>query len=229
MSGGEGKSIEDCAIDCYVKATGLIKEDRTIKKDVAKKMYERNAFGDLAWKKVINDGVDKCEYEPQNSTIAALIKFYNCVNDILSENCVNFIHSFECLPTEELFEKCRNIQPNCNEWPPSYPHPEVCCKPPQLISENLRSKCRIECQRKEFFIVKQSECVNNCMFIETGLRVGGKVDFAVVKEMLAENTNKTEEWEKSIDIAVENCEKLLKGEKKTSIASLQLIVFGSRV
>lgn len=205
------ESREECATDWYVNVTGLLKEG-VLRKDVAKKLYENNSFGDSAWKKVIAEGVDKCEFETHNSTvIAELIKFYNCVNDHLTDNCANFIHSDECYSTEEYFEKCRNIQPNCNEWPAGYPHPEACCKTPQLISEALRMKCRLECQRKEFFITKQSECVNNCTYIETGLRNGGKFDFTVVKKMLTDNTIKLDEWEKSLDAAVDNCEKLMKG------------------
>lgn len=203
----------ECAVECYVNMTNLIK-DGTINKAAAIKIYENNGFHDAAWSKQIREGVDKCSYDPTGPLEHNLLKFYNCVDDFLSENCVHSIQTAECEPTEEFYDHCRNIQPNCTSWPRTLMHPESCCKTPQILSQELNDKCRIECQRKEFFSQRQFECAHNCSYLESGLIVEGKVNFAVVKKMLSENSKNAEAWEKPIDSAVETCEKNLKGEKK---------------
>lgn len=200
----------DCIADCYLNMTGLIK-DGTINKLVAKKIFENNIHIDKNWIKLISDGVDKCEYEKNGTVIESLIKFYNCVNDFLAENCLTFNQYSECFATEAHFVKCKNISPNCTAWPTNVIHPEVCCKVPALISQNLKTKCRIQCQKKEFFTISISECSQNCTFLEAGLQADGTISFDVVKRILRENANTSEAWEKSITEAVEVCEKTTKG------------------
>ena len=209
------KSPDDrsvCAVECYVNMTGLIK-DGMINKVVAKRIYEHNAFHETQWMILINDGVDKCEYYSNGSLTENLIKFYSCVDEFLSQNCPNFIQTNECDQVEEYFENCKNIQTNCTTWPRHQMNPEICCQTPQLFSENLYSKCRNECNKKEFLLMKKIECMNNCTYIESGLRNGGKVDFEVVKKMLKESSgNKSEIWEKSIETASQSCEKTISGK-----------------
>lgn len=210
------KSVEsqsDCAVECYVNITTIIK-DGSINKIAVKRLYENNAFHNREWVKVIGEAVEKCDYETTGTLTQNLIKFHNCVNDLLAENCVSFIQTPECDPTEEYHEQCKNIQPNCTAWPTHQIHPEVCCKTPQLFSEALTSKCSRDCKRKELFLVKQSECIQNCTYIETGLRSDGKVDFEVVKKMLIESSNKSEAWEKPIESSIQFCEKKIRGNSK---------------
>lgn len=202
---------QECILSHYVNMTGLIRDGK-LHKGVVKRIYENNAYSDRRWFKVIGEGVDKCEYATSGSLTQNLVKFYNCVNDFLADNCLHFIQSPECEDTEEHFESCKNIQPNCTAWPMNMMHPEACCKAPQLISEHLISKCRLECQRKELFMPDQIDCRNNCTYTESGLKDQGKFKFDIVKKMLKDNANKSEAWEKAIDSAVEACEKTMKGE-----------------
>lgn len=208
---------DDCTAECYVNMTGLIKEG-TINKVAVKRIYENNCFSDRRWAKTISDAVDKCEYDSSESVMKNLVKFYNCADDFLAANCVSFIQSVECDATEDHFEQCKKIEPNCTAWPIDLMHPDVCCKIPKLISDDLTTKCRFGCQRKEFFSHKQVECMQNCTYIDTGLKLNGKFDFEVVKKILMESTNKTEAWEKPIGEAAEVCEKLLKGKKELSVS-----------
>lgn len=211
------KSIDvrsDCAVDCYVNMTGLIR-DGSINKSAAKRIYENNAYHDRVWLKLIGDGVDKCNFESTESLTENLIKFYNCVDDFLSENCVSFIQTSECDKVEEHFETCKNIQPDCSVWPKHLMNPAICCQTPSLFSETLNSKCRTECHRKQFLLTKQIECLNNCTYIETGLKAEGKFNFEVVKKMLIESSgNKSEIWEKPIENAVNVCEKFITGKEE---------------
>lgn len=201
----------ECAVECYVNMTNLIK-DETINKATAIRIYESNVFHDAAWSKVIREGVDKCTYDSTGTLEHNLLKFYNCVDDFLSENCVQSLPTIECQPTEEFYENCKNIQPNCTVWPQTLMHPESCCKIPQTLSTELTSKCHVECQRKELFMQRQMDCTRNCTYLESGLIVDGKVNFIVLKKMLSENSKNADIWEKPIETAVEICEKHMKGE-----------------
>lgn len=200
------------AIECYLNMTNLIKNE-TINKAAVIKIYENNAMFDPEWSQQIREGVDKCSFDSSGTLEHNLLKFYNCVDDFLGENCVNVLQIPECESVQEFYENCKHIQPNCTSWPRSLANPEVCCKIPKVLSNNLYSKCQMECQRKELFIQRQTECTHNCTFLESGLMVEGKFNFAVVKKMLSENANNTELWEKSIEVAVETCEKTVKGKK----------------
>jgi hypothetical protein len=203
----------ECAVECYVNMTSLIK-DGTINKASAIRIYENNAFYNPDWYKTVHEGVRKCNYDSSGSLEHNLLKFYNCVDDFLSENCVSIMQTKECEPTEEFYENCKNIQPNCTEWPRNLNGPEPCCKMPNLLSNELTSKCNVECQRKELFFQRQTECKYNCTYLESGLLLDGKVNFVVVKKMLTDNAINGELWEKSIENAVETCEKSVTGERK---------------
>lgn len=200
----------ECVFDCYINMTGLIK-DGTVNKLVAKRIYENNNYIDKSWIEIIREGVEKCEYPTNGSKIEKIVEFYNCVNDFLAENCKDFIQSPDCLETEEHFEKCREIKPNCTVWPTNMIHPEGCCKIPALITERMESKCRLHCQRKELFMTQQVDCIQNCTCVDSGLMLNGKFDFAIVKKLLVEHSNSSEAWTKPIDDAIEVCEKSIKG------------------
>ena len=202
----ETEMQNECAVECYTNMTNLIK-DGTMNKAAAIRIYENNIFHDLAWSKLIREGVDNCNYDSSGSLEHNIVKFYNCVDDFLAENCINLKQIESCEATEEFHEKCRKFEVNCTAWPHSVNSPEDCCKSPQLVSNQMLSKCQIGCQRKEFLINRQTQCVYNCTYLETGLIDGNKVNFVVAKKMLMENTKNSESWESSIDKAVESCEK----------------------
>lgn len=209
------KSVDtrsDCTIECYANLTGIIK-DGSFNKAAAIRIYENNAYSDRhQWQKWISEGVEKCEYDSSGSLTENLVKFYNCVDDFLARNCVSFIQCPECSPVEEYFEKCNNVQANCTVWPRTVVSPEMCCKVPPIFTHDLNSKCRNECNRKEFLLLRQNECVYNCTWIATGLKTGNKIDFEVVKKMLMDGAgNKSDVWEKSIEKAVQTCQKTLSG------------------
>lgn len=207
-----GESRVECELVCYVNQTALI-QDEKINKVVVQRIYENNAFHERRWGKFILEAVqEKCEYVATGSLLADLMKYYNCVDDHLSENCVSFMQTPECDASEEHFMKCKNLEPNCTAWPARQMRPDSCCKTFPLIPETLHTKCRQECQRKELFYHRIQECVRNCTHIETGLVVDDKIDFGVVKKLLIESSKGSLEWEKPIEIAVEHCSILVSGK-----------------
>lgn len=197
----------ECAIKCYIDYTLLLKEGK-LDKAIVKRLYYNNVYYEHQWYKVIDESVDKCEFAPSDSTTQSLAKFYDCVSNFLANNCVSFMQSEECGKTEDLNDKCKKTPPNCKEWPVNMLHPFSCCITPQLISQNLTRRCKVECERKEFFITKQLECVNNCT--DAVIKTDGKIDFELVKNMFIENGNGA--WETSIVGAIESCEKVIQGE-----------------
>lgn len=207
-----GESRVECELFCYVNQTALI-QDEKINKEAVQRIYENNAFHERRWGIFIQEAIrEKCEYVATGSLLADLMKFYNCVDDHLSENCVSFMQTNDCDASEEYFMKCKNIEPNCTDWPVHQRRPDSCCKTFALFPQALQSKCRHECQRKELFLHRVQECVHNCTHLETGLIADEKIDFEVVKKMLIESSQHSLEWEKPIEIAVENCNTLIKGE-----------------
>lgn len=204
------KNLRDtCIINCYVRQTGLLKHE-SVDKATVKKMYETNSY-DSNWRKIINASVDKCEFVSNASLTENLALFFNCVEDLMAESCVRFIESEECDKVQDHFEKCRNVHPNCTEWPIGLLQPSGCCKFPILFAE-CSSKCKQSCQKKEIFAQKRLDCEHNCTISASELiTVNRSLDFAIAKKMLIENSNNSEEWKKPIDHAVESCEKIFKG------------------
>lgn len=203
----------DCSVECYVNMTGLIVTKGSINKTAAKWIYESNALYERRWIKPISDGVDKCQFDSTGSLTQSLVKFYDCVDGFLSANCVNFLQNDECDQVVEHYESCRNIQTNCSFWPTHQMNPDICCQTPQLLPEILYSKCKTRCRQREFLLMKQIECMNNCTFIETGLITGDEIDFKVVNMMLIESAgNKSNIWEKPIRNAAESCKKSISGK-----------------
>lgn len=202
---------DESMMACYLNKTGILK-DGIINKAAVKKIYIKNISGERKWLKVINDSVEKCHYDAQSSTTENLIKFHNCIDELLAENCPNFIQTEGCAATEEHFNDCNKSQLNCSSWPVDLVFPHACCKTPVIISEELTIRCRQNCSRKEFFTQNQMDCIKNCTYFDNGLIVNGKVEFEAAKKMLLKNSNKSEIWEKTIDTAVDACVRVIKGD-----------------
>lgn len=210
-SGGPPSQLDDCALECYLTSTMLLDRDRKVDKISAKRIYKNNIYNDETWLKVIDESVDKCDYEVSEDIEHNLMKFFNCVDDFLTDNCTSFLQSPICEPIEEEFEKCKGKSVDCSTWPCNFVNVQSCCKTPQIYSPNLIEKCSFECQKKELLMRKRSECNFNCTMIDTGLLVDGKFNFETVKKLLMASTNKSEEWEKQIDVAISSCEGRFKG------------------
>lgn len=165
--------------------------------------------------KLINNSVENCKFEESRDLVKSLASFFECTNQNLEDNCVNFVNTLECDKVQEHFEACKNLKPDCKRWPDNYLDPEICCNTPRLFSPMSRHtvNCRKKCSSQELFIPRIIKCVENCLNVDTKLKVNGKFDFKVVRKLLLESTLKKEEWEKPIKEAAEKCEGRMNGEK----------------
>lgn len=200
----------DCAARCFANVT-LLMTDGKLHKNIAKRIYGNNAYYEQRWMKLINESVDRCEYDESGVLAENLAKFFECINEHLENNCASFVNSLECDKVQEHFEKCHNLEPDCENWPQSLINPEVCCITPRLFSQHQIFLCRRKCSAKELFLQRQFKCIDNCLYNETGVKVEGKFDFEVIKKFLLENSKSQPEWEKSIEDAAEKCEKKIEG------------------
>lgn len=207
---GTDDEQNDCAARCYANVTLLI-TDGKLNKNVAKRIYSNTAYYEHRWMKLINDSVDECEYDESGVLAENLAKFFECINQNLENNCVDFVNSHECDKVQKHFEKCHNFEPDCKHWPQTLINPEVCCVTPRLFSQNHILSCRRKCSAKELFLQRQLKCVDNCLYNDTKVKENGKFDFTVVQKLLIENSKSQPDWEKSIEDAVEKCEKKMRG------------------
>lgn len=186
-----------------------------INKNVVKRIYNANAFFEQKWMKLINESVEHCNFDESKDLAKSLAKFFECTNQNLEDNCVNFVNTLECDKAQEHFETCKNVKPDCGFWPEELLNPEICCNTPRLFSQFSRHSvnCRKKCSAEELFVPRQIKCVENCLNNDTKLKVNGKFDFKVVKQLLLESTQKKEEWEKPISEAAEKCEGKINGKE----------------
>lgn len=203
--------FDKCLMECYLSVTRILDIDhRILNKEVVKKIYNANAHN-INWLKIIDEGVERCNFVSAEDIDQSLLKFYNCVNDYLTENCASFFENPFCTDVEEQFENCKPKTYDCTKWPCGMASPEICCDTPQILTDEIRQKCDIACQRKEFLLIRRIDCNFNCTFIETGVVVGEKINFENVKKMLVEHSNKPE-WEKLIESATSKCEGRYRGK-----------------
>lgn len=203
--------LDNCALECYLAVTGLFdKNTRVFSKAVAKRIYNFNSHN-MNWLKLIDEAVDRCDYVSADSIEKSVLKFYNCADDYLIENCVSFLQNSFCDIVEDQFETCRAKAYDCTKWPCGLVSPEACCASPKVITIDITEKCAIQCQKKEFLIRKKAKCNFNCTLVDTGIVVDGKVNFANIKKILIEHSSKPE-WEKPIENAITMCEGRYRGE-----------------
>lgn len=204
--------MDICAMDCYLMETMLLDPDRKLVKSIAKRIYKSNTYHEASWLGLIDSGVDNCTYEVNDDVEQSLKKFYGCVDNYLISNCVSFLQSPKCEEIEERYDICKEKTVDCTSFPCNLVYIQSCCKTPQLLNPNVMEKCSIDCQMKEILIRKRAECTFNCTYIDTGLLIDGKVSFENSKRILMMNTNSSNEWEKSIDVAIKTCEPRFKGK-----------------
>jgi hypothetical protein len=199
----------DCAAHCYANMTLLMSENGKINKNVVKRIYGNNAFYEQKWSKLIGESADDCEFDESENLSKSLAKYFDCINKNLEENCVSFVNNFECDKVQEHFEACKNVKPDCKNWPSNLFAPEICCQTPQLFNEQEKLTCDKKCSKIQLFTQFKLKCVDKCLFDETGVRNDDEFDFTVIKKLLNENT-RNEEWKNVIEKAAEKCETKLK-------------------
>lgn len=190
--------------------------DGKFSKEVAKLIFKgysniyKNYTGSDPWFQTISDAVDKCEFSNSPNMTDNLAKFYNCTDTYLRNNCMAIDTIDECDPVEEFWEKCKGIKPSCTEWPIKIMLPEFCCKYPEVLTTKVKTECQSKCKEKPSQR-DQASCTHECIDKSLALKKDGKYDFDAVKALLIANSNKSASWDKSIDLAVQNCKTAVEG------------------
>lgn len=216
--------IRTCMEDCFVKLSDLVTKDRKINKTIAIGLYHDSNPYRINWKPKLVAAAEKCEMGTSESLSANMASFFSCVDDQLVNNCADiFQYSDGCVDVEAHFRKCKKIPVNCTAWPPGLVLPKHCCDTPKLFSVELVSNCTEKCEATEYFRRFQYDCIHECVFEETKVKVDGKYDFEVVKKILNENANKSFDWTNLIDTAVAVCEHNITGERDSRMLNFNQI------
>jgi hypothetical protein len=213
MCESKKNSTNECQLDCYINKTHLIKNG-TIDKSAAFSIFHLTQ--EYPYFKFYQEGTDKCKFESEGSLEQRLVKFYNCIDNFVVENCLEFDYTDECRITEEFYDKCKlkNENYNCSNWLQRL-QPTHCCETPQLIFGNLSTRCRFECSKKKFSREKLFKCHENCVYFESGIIHDGKISYDAVKQILANSTLKPDLWKPVIEKGVEDCRQAFDGRKKS--------------
>lgn len=209
----------NCVVDCFVNKTALFK-DGVFDKPAAAGLY-KTYFNQ--WEPIIKEGVNQCNYNPSGPLEGNLAKYFDCVDNYLSQNCVHFVESNECVAVQERFDACNNVPQNCTKWPANLFLPAFCCDIPKIYPKTT-SKCKIKCSKMELFRFKRKQCEKDCTNRETGLITGsGTINFKVAETLLTLNMNETDsmKWTNSIKSAIAKCEADMKG--KTELHNILII------
>lgn len=199
----------DCVIFDYVRLTHLLDQYNEIDKESVKLMYEKNKR-DPIWKDVIEKAIENCIYEKTDNISENFRKYYSCIGNYLTVNCVSFLPSKLCENVSERADLCREIVDDCKFLTPN--SIKSCCNVPRLIATDSVEKCKHNCQRKEILVKKREICEGFCTLNETGILMDGKFNFINVKRNLMMGANNSVKWEKSIDITIQYLEPQFKGE-----------------
>lgn len=199
----------NCVVDCFVRKTSLFKDgefDKTAAAGLYKTYFHQ-------WEVIIKDGVKQCNYDPSGPLEGNLAKYFDCVDNYLSQNCVHFVESSECIAVQERFDTCSNVPQNCTKWPSDLFLPAFCCDIPKIYPKST-SKCKSKCSKAELFRFKRKQCEKDCTYRETGLVTeSGIINFKVADTLLTQNLNKTdsEKWASSITAAIAKCDAEMTG------------------
>lgn len=157
------------------------------------------------------EATKNCEFVPTGNLSLDLATFYVCINNYLTNNCLNFrIYEPGCDLVEEHLIKCGKIPINCSHWPEGGGE-DLCCNSPKVIKDEIQEICARNCEQKEYFHKLLQKCFFDCIVRETKVIINDKIDVETVKKVLISNANNSAEWEKPIEAAVDKCEKNFKG------------------
>ncbi|KAL7015139.1 hypothetical protein ACKWTF_016297 [Chironomus riparius] len=210
----ERRQIE-CGASCFINVTGIFYDHRLNRERIKNLMIGASVVPSK-WIRIIEAGIDSCKFEDNGSMHDRLARFFGCLTDFMTDNCVQFVQTPDCERSQELFEQCHHIKPICEHWPFGYGTLDSCCKIPPLFSQALRSKCHHECTYSELFLQRQAKCDEFCRYDDTKLRVGNAFNFDAVKAMLMESVKGTPEWKVPIDHAVEKCKIAMGSQTRAS-------------
>lgn len=196
---------------CFISRSDIMMKDKKINTALVLNASFLFPFGfNEDWNQTIDDALASCKLNFDGDLSLTLAQFQSCIEDFLNENCVDFdVAKSGCDLTEEHFRKCKNVPINCSTL--TFDGKQPCCDIPDLLKSRqpLATNCERKCRRNETFEITVEKCFFDCFVNGTKLVTEETIDFDVVKKLLMEN--KTNEWEKPVSDAVEECHKDLKG------------------
>lgn len=203
-NGKDFSQQSDCASDCYINKSEIL-NGTSINKAAVKRIYDGHApLQRREWEKILTNALNNCKFDTAGFKTQNLIKFYECVNEYLANNCIRFHQTPECQAVEDHHEKCKNSSIDCTIVPSKIEERE-CCNCHLLFSQELKTKCSLECEKKDFLWMLNHKCYYECRDNKTLQMIDGKAEN--LKKLLMENSNNITEWEKPIDESVKSCEK----------------------
>lgn len=105
-----------CVLNCYVRRTRILtSRGKIIAVNVAL-LYQNNDFT-VYWLEVINQGIASCHYESNGTLKENLIKYFNCVDEYLTEHCVWFKMDEGCYNVVSHFKNCQSPKSDCSKKP----------------------------------------------------------------------------------------------------------------
>lgn len=199
-----------CVLDCYVgEGTELMKNGR-LNTATAAALYESNDYTRGSWKKAIELGVVSCHFESNGTLKESLAKYFDCVDEYLTERCIQFKSDDECFKVFNHVEDCKS-QVDCSKWPENLTFSSNCCKMP-FLSSDISSTCASRCAKKELLPIPQNNCGRLCDSMETDLMTSdGNINFKKVLEAMQKSEDYSEKWKQPIDNAIESCKAEVKG------------------
>lgn len=205
---GKSSLSESEEIECFAKK---IMKNGTIDK---KKVVESLGHAFL-WEKQIKSAVAICEYSSNGTLNENLASYFDCLNGIFEDNCVEFFPYVACIATQEQFLRQKFVYENCTEWPRDLKNPTVCCDTPTLYSANFQ--CELKCRKTEFLHSEKRHCQENCALEAEGIVTqDGKIDFVAVRRILLEKTQNTSNYD-LVDGVAGDCENVLKDKPATAV------------
>lgn len=200
---------EECLLKCYIDKTKIV-ANGTINKAAVKKTYESLMSNDNRfWLFAITQALDKCQYDSTGMLTQNILKFYDCINDYLGNNCKDFVSSQECEAVFEHIEQCKIECSSKNAW-------DECCRdPPPLFLHEIFDKCspKPPTCTSEFPESIEKKCVEDeetkCILQIVHSKLEGKPE--KITDFLVTNSNNSVKWREPIKKVANVCGSKMKG------------------
>lgn len=198
----EGDHI-DCALNCYTNKTRILTRKGKFNAHFAASLYEKNDTAGQ-WTELIKQGVASCHYESNGTAKENFPKYFNCVDEYLTKNCVRFKNDDGCYEVYNHMKDCTSAL-DCPKLHKNLHLEASCCKLPYFLNW-IGIPCKKGCFQKEFEKRARNDCAMLCHYYTTGLLSSdNSINYDKVRENLQKNPDYSEKWIQPIESATEIC------------------------
>lgn len=211
----ESEHDPDCPYKCLLKNNGIVKNG-TVNETAMEWTLDKFGLANPDWKAITKEALELCKlfYNESDSVKEDFEAFERCMNEHYQGRCIEFNEPKECEAVEAFMLKCQNIKHDCNTWPKWIVKlPETCCpNRPELFNADFKGQADKYCGKQDIISnAGQMQCRATFLLNSTGVKSSGKYDFAVIKKLLTENSNKNAKWTAGIEKTVHKCEQQVNG------------------